>query len=199
VLGVVAMAVTTTDRFQVDWITETVGAVFPEAWDRRASHAEQAGIGYRRGRTRLIEAYAQLMRHPDPAIRDAASQAWVECEDHHVSIGTGGLHRNPRWDDAQYRHVFATLVTHYWAHDAFLAPSVLEQMNRLAGVPANADSRPSRRQRTRGDPVATPSALAQAPTSTVEGKFRACRYLRCGARHERDRRHSFARWPSVAI
>ncbi len=41
VLGVVAMAVTATDRFQVDWITETVGAVYPEAWDRLASHAEQ--------------------------------------------------------------------------------------------------------------------------------------------------------------
>ncbi len=33
-------------------------------------------------------------------------------------------------------HLFATLVTHYWAHDAFLAPSILERMNRLAGVPA---------------------------------------------------------------
>lgn len=136
VLGVVAMAVTTTDRFQVDWITETVGAIYPEAWDRLASHAEQAGIGYRRGHGRLIEAYAQLMRHPDPATRDAAAQAWVEWEDHHVSVGAGGVHRNPRWDDAEYRHVFATLVTHYWAHDAFLAPSILEQMNRLAGVPA---------------------------------------------------------------
>ncbi len=27
-------------------------------------------------------------------------------------------------------------MTHYWAHDAFLAPPILEQMNRLAGVPA---------------------------------------------------------------
>jgi proline iminopeptidase len=84
---------------------------------------------------RLIEAYAQLMRHPDPATRDAASLAWVDWEDHHISIGTGGVHRNPRWDDEEFRHVFATLVTHYWAHDGFLAPSILEQMDRLAGVP----------------------------------------------------------------
>src|SRR5262249_3383231 len=64
VLGVVLMAVTTTSRFEVDWITETVGAVFPEAWDRLASHAEAAGIGYRRGRDRLVEAYATLLRSP---------------------------------------------------------------------------------------------------------------------------------------
>lgn len=136
VLGIVAMAVTTTDRFQVGWITETVGAIFPEAWDRLASHAEQAGIGYRRGRGRLVEAYAQLMTHPDRAVRDAASHAWVEWEDHHVSIGTDGVHRDPRWDDDEYRHVFTTLVTHYWAHDGFLVPSILQQMDRLADVPA---------------------------------------------------------------
>jgi proline iminopeptidase len=39
VSGIVLMAVTTTSRAEVDWITETVGAVFPEAWDRFAGHA----------------------------------------------------------------------------------------------------------------------------------------------------------------
>lgn len=136
VLGVVLMAVTTTDRFQVDWITEGVGAIFPEAWDRLAGHAEAADIGYRRGHGRLIEAYAQLMTHPNPVVRDAASRAWVEWEDHHISIGTGGVTRSPRWDDDEFRLVFATLVTHYWANDAFLMPPILEQMDRLRGIPA---------------------------------------------------------------
>lgn len=136
VTGIVLMAVTTTDRFQVDWITETVGAIFPEAWDRLASHAEQAGMGYRRGQGRLIEAYARLMTHPDRQVRDAASYAWREWEDHHISIGAGGVHRDPTRDDHEQRHVFATLVTHYWAHDAFLSPPILEQMSRLQGVRA---------------------------------------------------------------
>jgi len=136
VLGIVAMAVTTSDRFQVEWITETVGAIYPEAWDRLASHAERSGIGYRRGHGRLIEAYARLMRDPDPAVRDTASRVWADWEDHHVSIGTGGVRQNPRRDDAQFRRVFATLVTHYWAHFGFLNPSILEQMDRLAHVPA---------------------------------------------------------------
>lgn len=136
VLGAVLMAVGTTDRFQVEWITETVGAIFPEAWDRLAAHAEGAGIGYRRGHGRLIEAYAQLMTQPDPAVRDAASRAWAEWEDTHVSIGTGGYVRNPRWEDDEYRQVFATLVTHYWANDGFVVPPILERMDRLAGIPA---------------------------------------------------------------
>jgi proline iminopeptidase len=136
VLGIVIMAVTTTSRFEVDWITETVGAVFPEAWDRLASHAEESGIGYRRGHGRLIEAYAGLLASPDPSVRDAASEAWAEWEDHHVSIGAGGFHRDPRWEDPQFRHCFAMLVTHYWAHDGFLDPPILDRMDHLGSIPA---------------------------------------------------------------
>jgi proline iminopeptidase len=136
VLGVVAFAVRTDSRFEVDWITETVSAIYPEAWDRLATHAERAAVGYRRGHGRLIEAYARLMTDADPAVRDAAAAAWVEWEDHHVSIGTGTTHRSPQWEDVEYRNVFATLVTHYWAHDFFLDPPILDCMDQLAGVPA---------------------------------------------------------------
>ena len=136
VTGVVLMAVTTTDRFQVDWITEAVGAIFPEAWDRLAGHAEQAGIGYRRGDGRLIEAYARLMTDSDYAVRDAASSAWADWEDHHISIGTGGVRRDNSRVDGEERHVFATLVTHYWAHDGFLSPPILDRMERLHGIAA---------------------------------------------------------------
>ncbi len=136
VMGIVLMAVTTTGRFEVDWITETVGAIYPEAWDRVASHAEDAGIGYQRGESRLVEAYARLMTDPDQAVRDAASRAWREWEDRHVSIGTRGVHRDPTLDDHEERLVFATLVTHYWSHDAFLSPPILDHMERLHGIPA---------------------------------------------------------------
>ncbi|WP_429455086.1 alpha/beta fold hydrolase [Nocardia sp. GP40] len=91
VRGIVLTAVTTTSRFEVDWITETVGAIYPEAWDRLASHAEQAGIGYRRGDGRIIEACAQLMTHTNPAVRERAARAWVDWEDHHISIGADGI------------------------------------------------------------------------------------------------------------
>jgi proline iminopeptidase len=135
VSGIVLTAVTTTSRAEVDWITETVGAVFPEAWDRYAGHAEAAGIGYTRGRGRLVEAYARLMRSPDAEVRNAASLAWAEWEDHHISIGTGGFRRDPRWEDPEFRLCFVTLATHYWANDGFLDPPILDRTDRLSEIP----------------------------------------------------------------
>jgi proline iminopeptidase len=135
VLGLVLMAVTTTSRSEVDWITETVGAVFPEAWDRFAGHAEEAGIGYVRGRGRLVEAYARLLRSGNPEVRDAASRAWAQWEDHHISIGAGGFRRDPRWDDPEFRQCFVTLASHYWANDGFLDPPILDRTDLLRDIP----------------------------------------------------------------
>ncbi|MFT3942841.1 MAG: alpha/beta fold hydrolase [Ancrocorticia sp.] len=136
VIGVVLFAVTTTCRAEIDWITEGVGAIFPEAWDRFASHAENADPSYVRGESRLVEAYARLINSPDPAVRDAASREWALWEDTHISIGTGTLARNPCWDDDEYRLAFTRLTTHYWSHDGFLNPPILERMDRLQGIPA---------------------------------------------------------------
>lgn len=135
VLGIVLFAVTTTSRQEVDWITEGVGAVFPEAWDRFASHAEQAEIGYQRGHGRLVEAYSRLMNSPDLAVRDAASREWALWEDTHVSIGAGGFSRDPRWNDDAFRIAFVRLTTHYWSHDGFNDPPILKRMERLHGIP----------------------------------------------------------------
>lgn len=131
VLGVVLFAVTSTSRREVDWITEGVGMVFPEAWNRLASHAENAGIGYRRGEGRLVTAYASLMNSPDLATREAASQEWALWEDTHISIGAGGFQRDPRWEDHRFRHGSVRLATHYWSHDGFCDPPVLEQVDKL--------------------------------------------------------------------
>lgn len=135
VLGIVLFAVTTTSRREVDWITEGTGIVLPEAWDRFAGHAEQSGIGYQRGEGRLVEAYALLMEAPDPAVRDAASQEWALWEDTHVSICAGAFQRDPRWNDDRFRLGFTRLTAHYWSHDGFCAPPLLERMEVLHGIP----------------------------------------------------------------
>ncbi|UQN30028.1 alpha/beta fold hydrolase [Brachybacterium kimchii] len=148
VLGVVLFAVTTTRRREIDWITEGVGAIFPEAWDRFASFAEDACIGYARGEGRVVEAYARLVNSADAAVREAASREWALWEDTHVSIGTGGIdtpertgsppavRRDPRWEDDAFRLAFVRLTTHYWSHDGFLDPPLLENMAVLEGIPA---------------------------------------------------------------
>src|SRR5699024_5644312 len=66
---------------------------------------------------------------------DAASRAWVEGEDHHVAIGSGGYAPDPRWQDDEVRVTFATLVTHYWSHAAVCDPTILHRMSLLAGIP----------------------------------------------------------------
>lgn len=135
VTGMVLMAVTTTSAAEVEWITETVGAVFPEEWDRFAEHAEAAGIGYRRGHGRVVDAYAQLFADPDAAVRDAASWAWARWEDVHVSLPTG-VHPDPRWADSRFRVPFCTLTAHYWSHNGFCDPPLLDRMDAISQIPA---------------------------------------------------------------
>ncbi|MHA7305208.1 alpha/beta fold hydrolase [Arthrobacter sp. TMN-49] len=135
VSGIVLFAVTTTNRQEVDWITEGVGAIFPEAWDRFASHAERSGIGYRRGESRLVAAYAQLLNSTDPATRDAASREWALWEDTHVSIGAGDFVRDPRWENKTFRVAFARLTTHYWTHVGFNDQPLIENMEPIQHIP----------------------------------------------------------------
>ena len=142
VAGLILFAVTTTRRFEVDWITDTVGALYPEAWDRFAAHARAADPDYGRGEGRIVEAYARLLDHPDPAVVDAASLAWADWEDHHVAIGRGGVRPNPNFTDPAYRHAFTRLAATYWAHDGHLDPPVLDRIRdraaegALDGIPA---------------------------------------------------------------
>ncbi|WP_256980904.1 alpha/beta fold hydrolase [Rhodococcus sp. 14-1411-2a] len=107
----------------------------PEAWDRFATFAEQAGVGYRRGHGRLVDAYDRLLDSPDLALRDSASREWALWEDVHISIGTGGLRRDPRWEDDRFRLAFVRLATHYWSHDGFCDPPLLDRAAGLRDIP----------------------------------------------------------------
>jgi proline iminopeptidase len=126
VSALVLTAVTTTSRDEVQWITEDIGRVFPEAWTAFAAGVPTG--------TRVVEHYAGLLRDPDPVVRAAAADAWDAWEGIHMSLGSdrapGPLHADP----AQRRN-FATLVAHYWAHDGFLSPPILERTHELAGTP----------------------------------------------------------------
>lgn len=126
VTELVLTAVTTGRRAEIDWITEGVGMIFPEAWDAFAS-------GTPAGR-RVVEHYAALLRSPDPAVRAAAADRWDDWESTHISL-------DPAWQpgplhvDARQRQNFATLVTHYWAHDCFLPFEILSRAHELSDIP----------------------------------------------------------------
>jgi proline iminopeptidase len=131
VAGIVLGAVTTTGREEVDWITETMGRVFPEAWEalERASH--------RRPGERVVEAYARILATGTPEERSAAAEAWEAWESTHVSLDPNFV-PGPMFADATQREVFATLVTHYWANLAFLPGerAILNRVEELAHIPA---------------------------------------------------------------
>lgn len=126
VTGLALMAVATTSRPYVEWITRDIGRVFPEAWAALADGVPAS--------TRVIDHYARLLTHPDPAVRAAAADRWDAWELAHISLGapdrTGPLHPDP-----VQRLNFATLVTHYWSHDAFLDTPLEERGAELAGIP----------------------------------------------------------------
>jgi len=128
VTSLVLTAVTSGSREEIDWITEGVGMVFPEAWARFRAPAREG--------ERVVEAYARLLRDSDPAVRANAASAWERWESTHVSLDPGWS-PGPMFDDDRERQNFATLVTHYWANDCFLTgpDRVRDRIARLADVP----------------------------------------------------------------
>lgn len=129
VLGLVLVAVTTGSREEIGWITEGVGAIFPEAWAQFISVAREG--------ERPVDAYAQLLRDGDPQVRADAARAWETWESTHVSLDPHWV-PGPLFDNDRDRENFATLVTHYWANDCFLggALRIYDRIAELKGVPA---------------------------------------------------------------
>lgn len=132
VLGIALMAVTTTNRDEVDWITEGVGRIFPEAWHEFAD-ASAAMPG-----ERVVEAYARRMAGPDREDARKAALSWDTWEAWHISFSTY-WQPGPMFTDERLRMTFALLVSHYWANDAFLAgdEEILSRIHELDGIPGH--------------------------------------------------------------
>ncbi|TLM83942.1 prolyl aminopeptidase [Pseudarthrobacter sp. NamE2] len=130
VMGIALVAVTTTSREEVEWITEGVRCIFPEAWADFAVSA-RCGPG-----ERVVDAYARRLAGPDREDARAAALAWDRWESTHVSL-------DPMWQpgsrvpDERERITFATLVTHYWSNHGFLTDGheILARIHELNGIP----------------------------------------------------------------
>lgn len=128
VTAIVNFAVTSGSRAEIDWITDGIAPVFPEAHERLREPLEPD--------ERTVDGYARLLRSPDRAVRQDAAERWDTWEATHISLGPqagpGPLH-----EDAREQRNFATLVTHYWAHDCFLPAekAVLARASELSGIP----------------------------------------------------------------
>jgi proline iminopeptidase len=132
VIGIALVAVTTTSRGEVDWITEGVGSIFPEAW---AEFRDAAGA--RRGE-RVVDAYARRLAGGDRHDARRAAAAWDRWESTHISLDPN-WQPGPRVDDERQRMTFALLVTHYWSRDGFLTggQEILPRISELDGIPGH--------------------------------------------------------------
>ncbi|WP_256840807.1 prolyl aminopeptidase [Ornithinimicrobium cryptoxanthini] len=130
VSAIVLIAVTTTSRAEVSWISESVGRIFPREWE-----AFELASGRRPGQ-RLVDAYVERLADPDPAVREAAALAWCTWEDVHMSLAPGPL--SPlREEDPAFRLTFATQVTWFWSHSGFLGErGILDRIGEIAHLPA---------------------------------------------------------------
>ncbi len=134
VTGIVMMAVTSSSHREVQWISEGVGRIYPEAW------AELDASSGRRPGQPLLEAYLERLTDPDPEVRHAAALAWCTWEDAHVAIGQIGAGLPPGHgmsdQDPEWRLQIATHVVNNWAHDAWLGESgVLDGIDAIAHIP----------------------------------------------------------------
>ena len=130
VTGVILFSVVTTTKGEVEWITRSMGRVFPEEWNR---FREGVPAADRDGS--LVDAYSRLLHDPDPDVRDRAAFNWCAWEDTHVAT-VPGHEPDPRYDDPEFRMSIARLVTHYWRHAAWLEDgNLIHNVGKLDGIP----------------------------------------------------------------
>lgn len=76
---------------------------------------------------------APTLTDADPQVRHQAAITWEYWENAHISLDP---HQQPSARSTTQRQVFATLVTHYWRHAAFLPQgALLEGMTHLHEIP----------------------------------------------------------------
>jgi len=130
VTGIVLVAVTTTRQSEIDWLYRGVARFFPE------EHARfRAGLPAEAREGDIVAAYHRLLMHPDPAIHQKAADDWCTWEFSLISADPDAPNRStelePRWKLA-----FARIVTHYFAHGAWLEEGqLLRDAHRLHGIP----------------------------------------------------------------
>jgi proline iminopeptidase len=131
---IVIPAVTTTRRFEIDWLYRGVGRFFPEEWERFRQGVPEAD---RDGDTfALLTAYSRLLSDPDPGVRAKAARDWVTWEDAVISLETNGKPNaySDRPDDAVM--AMTRICSHYFSNGAWLEEGVLlREAGRLAGIP----------------------------------------------------------------
>jgi proline iminopeptidase len=131
VSALVLWAVVTTRRHEIEWLTRTMGEVYPAEFDALlASLPPEADLA------NVPLAVNRLLLDDDPTVADGAARAWCAWEDRLATL-SGPVRPSPRFADPRFRLGFARLVTHYFGNHAFLPDDAITgRLDRIAGMPA---------------------------------------------------------------
>jgi len=131
VTEIVLSGVTTTRRFEIDWLYGGVARFFPEAWERFVAGARAAAPD-----ESPVAAYARAMDSHDPSVTARAAADWCAWEDAVLSAESQGP-ATPYADRPPLARIaFVRIAAHYFAHGAWLDEgALLRDAHRLAGIP----------------------------------------------------------------
>ena len=130
VRGLILASVTSTSRFEIEFLYDGAGAFLPEAHE-----VFQAGAPAAKGGVEMAAAYGEMLTSGDAAAMAAAARAWCRWEAAVLTV-------DPRaevpvaFDDPRFALGFARVVTHYFRNLAWLDPPLLSRAAALAGLPA---------------------------------------------------------------
>jgi proline iminopeptidase len=128
---IVISSVTTSRQAEIDWLYRGVGRFFPDEWQRFRAAVPEADRN-----EDIVAAYANLMEHPDPLVRQKAAHAWCAWEDTVVSLEPGGKTNFYSDKEPDALLAFVRICAHYNANKAWLDDGALiRDAGRLAGIP----------------------------------------------------------------
>ncbi len=129
VSAAVIQAVTTTRRYEIEWLYHGVSRFFPEQWHRfRALVPAEED---------LLAGYARLLGDPNPAVRERAAVEWCAWEDAVISMEPNGQPGAYSARPGRDLLAFTRICAHYFSQGAWLEEGqLLRDAGRLAGIPA---------------------------------------------------------------
>jgi proline iminopeptidase len=129
--GIILIGVTMTRAREIDWLYHGLRLLLPVEWERF-----RAGVPAPERDGDLVEAYRQLMEHPDRLVRAQAAEDWCAWEDAviaHETLGNPGQYSAKPGSE---KLAFVRICTHYFAHNAWLQDEqLLRNADRLKGIP----------------------------------------------------------------
>jgi len=130
VSGLILAAIATTTRQEIDFLYGGAGMFLPEAFEMFQAGAPEGtpGVG-------MAAAYGDRLISDDPKVQAAAAEAWCRWEAAVVAVDPRA-EPNIHYEDPRFRLGFARVVTHYFRNLAWLDTPILDQMDRIAHLPA---------------------------------------------------------------